>query len=242
MATMVCVVPTQGDLIDAAAVCIASTAREAVRRRGRCLIALSGGRTAAALYARLATAPFRRAIPWTRLHIFWGDERFVPAAHAASNVRLARTRLLSRVPIPPQHVHPVPVECATPQAAAAAYERAIRRVAPGRAIPAFDLVLLGLGEDGHTASLFPRSAAVRARRRLVAAAVGGAPRLPRVTFTLPLVNQARRILWLVSGLRKSAIVGRVLDGPFHPRRLPAQGVRPRRGDVIWLLDRAAAHG
>ena len=217
-----------------------------VHRRARAghavSVALAGGSTPRRLYELLATEPYRSRIPWRSLHIFWGDERCVPPHHPASNFRMAREALLSRVPIPAANIHRVPTEYVDPSSVAAWYERTIRaRVhARGNAWPVFDLIVLGLGEDGHTASLFPRSPALHNRRHLVLATHGGHPNVPRITLSIPVLNHARQVLWLVNGLSKASIVRTVLAGPSRPQDIPAQHIHPVHGAALWLLDRAAA--
>ena len=236
------IVSDEAALSRAAAEQVLALARRQVRARGRLSVALSGGSTAQPLYALLAREPYRTRIPWDRLHVFWGDERCVPADHPESNFRMAHDAMLSRVPIPPANVHRIPVERGDPEAVARAYERALRGWFSGdaAAAPSFDLVFLGLGADGHTASLFPRSDALRERSRWVVASSGGTPRCPRVTLTIPALNRARHLIWLIAGSPKAAAVRAVLEGPFAPDDLPAQHIRPAAAAPLWLLDRAAA--
>ena len=205
-------------------------------------VALTGGSTPRQLYSLLASEPYRNRIPWECVHVFWGDERCVAPDHPDSNFRMAHEVLLSRVPIPPENIHRVPAEEGDPASVATTYERTVRTFFQLRegALPEFDLVLLGLGEDGHTASLFPRSAALQERQHLVTATTGGVPHLPRVTLTIPVLNYARRLLWLVTGAQKAAVVQAVLEGVEQSEDLPARLVHPRQGASLWLLDQAAA--
>ena len=200
-------------------------------------VALAGGATPRRLYELLATPELQGRIPWAKLHFFWGDERLVPPDHPESNYRLAREALLRHVPLPRENIHPVAVQ-SSPEATALAYEQELRaHFRQRRGAPAFDVILLGLGADGHTASLFPRAAPLAERERLVVAAyspVGGAP---RVTFTLPLINQARQIFFLVAGEDKAAALRLAVEAPGT---LPAQQVAPRQGALVWLVDSAAA--
>jgi 6-phosphogluconolactonase len=216
---------------------------EAVEARGRATIALAGGSTPRALYEQVAQEPMRSRIPWARVHLFWGDERCVPPDQPESNFHMTHETLLARVPIPASNIHRIPVEHGDPDATAQAYERALRehfRLANG-AWPAFDLILLGLGADGHTASLFPGTPAARETARLAVATRGGEPNVARVTLTLPVLNHARRVAWLISGAAKAPIVRRVLEGgAAEADGLPAQSVQPLEGTAVWLLDRAAA--
>lgn len=230
-----------GELARAAAALFAERATGAVSARGRFTAALSGGRTPAAFYTLLAKAPFASRIPWDRVHLFWGDERCVLPDHGESNYRLARERLLDRVPIPPANVHRIRGEM-DPVEAAALYEGELREFfgQHGAPFPAFDVVLLGLGEDGHTASLFPGSPAIRESLRRVSAQYVDARKGWRITLTPPAINAARLAAFVVSGKGKAAVVRDVLEGPFRPGTLPAQAIRPSRGELRWMLDRDAA--
>jgi 6-phosphogluconolactonase len=232
------VCPDPGALAAAAAVAFAALVRDVVSTRGRFVVALAGGATPRALYRRLAAA-HRDDCPWTRVHAFLGDERFVAADDPGRNDRMAREILLDPVGVPEGQQHPFPAGGGDPDAAARAHEAALRGFFGG-ARPRFDLVLLGLGADGHTASLFPGSPALRLRARWVAAT--RAPVSPRVrlTLTLPAINAAARVWFLVTGGEKAEAVRRTLRGPYRPRLLPAQAVRPADGEIVWWLDRAAA--
>jgi 6-phosphogluconolactonase len=174
--------------------------------------------------------------------VFWGDERCVPADHPDSNFRQAFDLLLARVPLPPVNVYRVPTGSGDPTLAAAAYERTLRTFfrVPDGGWPVFDLVWLGLGADGHIASLFPHSEAIEETRRAVIATSGGQPNLPRVTLTLPVLNHAKHLVWLVAGAKKASIVREVLEGVERPEALPAQRVKLVHGTALWLIDRAAA--
>ncbi len=205
---------------------------------GRFAVALAGGSTPRALYALLADprAPYREALPWARTHVFFGDERTVPPDHPESNYGTAREALLARVPIPPENVHRIRGE-EDPVAAARSYEDDLRAFF-GRP-PRFDLVLLGLGADGHTASLFPGSPALE-EPRLVAAPFVPALGARRITLTLPALDAASRVVFLVSGATKAPAVALILSGGPGSEALPAARVRPLDGTVLWLVDRAAA--
>jgi 6-phosphogluconolactonase len=232
------VFPDPGVLAAAAAAAFASLARAVAARRGRFVVALAGGSTPRALYERLAAA-HRDDCPWTRVHVFLGDERFVPPGDPESNYRSAREALLDPVGVPEAQRHPFPTERADLEASARAYEAALQAFF-GRARPRFDLVLLGLGADGHTASLFPGSPALRLRARWVAATRAPVPPLARLTLTLPAINAAARVWFLVTGGEKAEAVRRTLRGPRQPARWPAQAVQPPRGEVVWWVDEAAA--
>jgi 6-phosphogluconolactonase len=182
-------------------------------------------------------------VAWDRVEVFWGDERCVPPTHADSNYRMAKETLLEVVPIPAGRVHRMTAESADPAAAAAAYEAEIARVlggSPGGAPPALDLVLLGMGADGHTASLFPHTAALGERQRWVVA--NHVPKLGanRVTMTWPILNRAAHVFFLVVGGDKATVLREVLEGPPDVGRLPSQGIRPETGRLLWICDRSAA--
>ncbi len=212
---------------------------EAVRATyGRCAIALSGGSTPKRLYEMLAQTPYRETFPWQRVHLFWGDERFVPPTDPRSNFRMAREALLSCVPIPTANVHPIPTEGEAPEEAAREYERTLKsfygaeRLDPKR--PLFDVTLLGLGEDGHIASLFPGTKALSERERWVVEVTDGASE-PRISLTYPALESSRSVLFLVAGAGKQAILTRVLRGD---QSFPAARLRPV-GSLLWLADAAA---
>ncbi|HVC96062.1 MAG TPA: 6-phosphogluconolactonase [Pirellulales bacterium] len=230
------------ELSRAAAEEFVRVADASTREWGCCHVALSGGSTPKDLYAMLAGDAFRRRIAWDKLQVFWGDERHVPPDHPESNYRMARESLLSHVPIPPENIHRVPAELADAEQAAAAYERTLRTVfqlSPGET-PQFDLALLGLGPDGHTASLFPGGSSLTETDRLVAAPWVEKLGTHRITLTPRVLNHARLVVFVVSGEEKAIVLGQVLQGPYEPKRLPAQLVRPDRTAVLWLVDRDAA--
>ncbi len=226
-------------LARAAADQLAAIATAAVAARGGCSIALAGGSTPRRLYQVLA-ARGRAALPWDAVDLWWGDERTVAPDHADSNYGTARAALIEPLGLAPDRVHRIAGEHADPEVAAAAYERAL--VAALGAPPVFDLVLLGMGADGHTASLFPGSAALAETARLVVASrvtsplVGGAT--TRITLTAAALSAARHTRFLITGADKAAVVAAVLTGP--PGRFPAQ--RIAGPDLVWLIDEAAAAG
>ncbi|MEJ2207506.1 MAG: 6-phosphogluconolactonase [Anaerolineae bacterium] len=233
----VVVVPDAAALAQEAAGRFFEQARAAVESHGRFSVALSGGSTPEGTYRLLASEPYRDQIPWDRVHLFWGDERCVPPDDPGSNYRLADQVLISRVPIPAGNVHRMPGELA-PEAAARAYRRELEEFFCGP-VPRLDLVLLGLGSDGHTASLFPGADALEEVTDMVVAVEADYEGRPaqRVTLTLPAINAARQVLFLVSGESKAGIVAQVLGSRTGP--LPAERVCPTAGDVTWLLDEAA---
>lgn len=206
---------------------------------GRRAVALSGGSTPRLLYETLARAPWRDAMPWERIHWFWCDERFVPAADERSNYELVRRLLLDEAPIPRANIHPIPTASGTPESAAAAYDAALRRYYGADTLaadrPLFDVVLLGVGEDGHTASLFPGSALLNERSRWAAAEATSRPE-PRITLTYPALESSRATAFIVTGASKRAVVGEILGGASDA---PAARLRPA-GGVHWFVDRAAA--
>lgn len=235
-------VDTAADQARAAADRFVRLAEDAIGRRGRFMVALAGGSTPRAMYRRLAdpSGPGAR-VGWPDVHVFWGDERSVPPADPQSNYRMAREALLDHVAIPTDRIHRVPAELA-PAEAAEAYERTLRKVfaIDEGDVPVFDLILLGMGEDGHTASIFPRSDVVGERVRLVAAPWVEPLGVFRITVTPPVLEAAVHVIVLVSGSGKAAALRDVLEGPFLPDRFPAQCLREAQGDVVWLADAAAA--
>ncbi|MES2304813.1 MAG: 6-phosphogluconolactonase [Gemmatimonadota bacterium] len=233
---MIEVAPDPAGLANRAATRIVATARRAIADRGECVLLLSGGTTPQATYARLASPEFAGQVDWSRVHIALGDERYVPADDPRSNFRMIREILTSRVPIPVANVHPVDV-ARPPIEAALAYERTLRTLL-GSGRP--DLVLLGLGDDGHTASLFPGHAAVREQVRWVVAEEIAEQVMWRITVTPPLLNAAREVIFLVSGAAKADVLRSVLEPPRDPDSLPAQVIHPGSGRLDWLVDEAAA--
>jgi len=228
-----------------AAEVVVEAADRAVGASGGFTIALAGGGTPAPLYRLLATPPYAQRVDWAHTHVCWGDERCVPPTEPASNYRMAHDTLLSHVTIRAEHVHRMHGEL-DPLEGAAAYERELRTMFPDAAAPdrppRFDLVLLGLGPDGHTASLFPGGSAIHERARWVVAEHVPSVSMWRVTLTPVVLNAAREIVFLVSGTEKAQAVAHVLEGPRDPARWPAQVVAPPEGRVRWLVDVGAAGG
>jgi 6-phosphogluconolactonase len=231
------VAPNPAALVLRAAEWMTATAS---RSRAPFRIALSGGSTPRPLYELLASAEFIHRFPWDNVLWFWGDERFVPHDDPESNFRMAREAMLSRAPIPPQNVFPIPTDGA-PDDAANRYERVLKdlygQTALDRGSPLFDITLLGLGEDGHTASLIPGEPVLNERTRWVAAVAHGRPEA-RITLTYPAIESSRTIAFLVAGESKTAILRAVRSGNSD---VPAARVNPV-GDIIWFVDRAAAGG
>lgn len=214
-------------------------AAKAVASSGRFAICCSGGSTPRRPYELLAQPAIAAKFPWDRVHWFWGDERFVPHSHPDSNYGMTRTALLSRVPVPPGNVHPVPTQGLTPERAARAYEQTLKDYHGGEMLdaarPLFDVMLLGIGDDGHTASLFPGQPALDEKRRWVVAVIGARSE-DRITLTYPAIDSSRDAVFLAVGEQKRSVVGRVMAGD---RALPAGRVHPV-GRLHWFVDRAVA--
>jgi 6-phosphogluconolactonase len=217
----------------------------AARTRGHFTVALSGGSTPRSLHTLLAGPDFRNQVDWAQVQFYWGDERYVSPDNPESNYRMARETLLDKLPeVRPQQIHRIHTELPDPAQAADLYEEELRReftLAAGE-LPRFDLVYLGLGPDGHTASLFPHTEALRVRERLVVA--NYVPKLAstRITMTAPVLNAAATVAFLVAGSDKAAALAAVLEGPRDPETYPAQLVQPAHGTLYWLVDHAAAAG
>jgi 6-phosphogluconolactonase len=203
-------------------------------------VSLSGGSTPKTLFGLLASDEFKGRFPWQRVSWFWGDERFVPHDHPDSNYRMARESMFAKVPAPPESIHPVPVD-GTPADAARRYERTLQQAYGSKTInsahPLFDVTLLGLGADGHTASLLPGEPVLQERKRWVAAVTHGRPEA-RITMTYPAIASSRHVLFLVAGQEKASILRAIRAGKSDA---PAARVRPV-GQLLWFIDRAAAGG
>jgi 6-phosphogluconolactonase len=210
----------------------------ALTTKGPFRVSLSGGSTPKALYGLLASDEFRGRFPWPRVSWYWGDERFVPYDHPESNYRMASEAMLAKAPVPPENIHPVPAD-GTPEDAARRYERTLQEaygaatLDPAR--PLFDVMLLGLGADGHTASLLPGEPVLEERKRWVAVVAHGRPEI-RITMTYPVIDSSRRVAFLVAGRDKAATLRAIRAG--HSQ-VPAARVRPQ-GDLFWFIDSAAA--
>jgi len=232
---------TPQDLFQAAAEEVIRAAVNAVGQRGRFSIALSGGSTPKNLYTLIA-ANASASLPWDQMFFFWGDERHVSPDDPESNYRMAKESLLSKAPIPAANVFRVPAENPDVSAAAEAYEQTIRKffaLKPGE-FPRFDLILLGMGPDGHTASLFPETEGLREKSRLVVANWVEKLKTSRITFTLPVINAARCVAFLVSGIDKAPALHEVFEGNAPGEKYPSKLVVPSEGKLIWFVDRAAA--
>lgn len=208
--------------------------QSAIAERDQATIALAGGSTPKPLYQALAA----QALPWDKIHVFWGDERYVPPTHPDSNQGMARQAWLDQVSFPPENIHPIPTAAADPQVAAAQHEQELMdffQTGPGE-FPTFDLILLGIGDDAHTASLFPYTTALQVSDRLVT--VGNKDDQPRITFTVPLINQAYCVLFMAAGANKQSALAQIFAPDANPMMYPARLIAPQ-GELIWLLDRAA---
>ena len=217
-------------------------AQEAAAARGRFAVALSGGETPRDYYALLARQQFSQKVPWRRVQLYWADERCVGPDDPASNYGMARDTFVKHVPLPPVNVHRIHGE-EEPDVAAAAYGRELEKLAalerPRSELPVFDLVHLGLGKDGHIASLFPHSEALVEEDKL-AVPTQAPDGSPRVTITYPVIDAARHVWFVVSGAEKAGMVAEALEGLRVPKAVPAQGVAPVHGELLWLVDEAAA--
>ncbi len=213
--------------------------RDAIERQGRFSVALAGGSTPKRAYELIASETFRDQIDWARVHLFFGDERPVPPDHPESNYRMVFEKLISKLPIPEENIHRIVGE-ADPKESARAYEEDLRHYFEGETWPRFDLVLLGMGDDGHTASLFPGTEALKEGTAWVTSNWIDKLKMPRITLTVPAINHAGLILFLITGRDKSARLREVLEGPLDPERLPAQLIKGDEGTLEWLLDREAA--
>ena len=236
--------PSDPALAEHAVALILSAASEAVAARGRFTIALTGGSSPVKAYERLAHLP-TGYVDWAKWIVFLGDERFVPADDPRSNYGQARRTLLAHVPISPGQIFPILTDTATPEEAAVQYAETVANIfqqSSDGPPPAFDMILLGLGDDGHTASLFPNYSSLSVTDRWVIASPPGTlpPPVDRVTFTFPLINAARQVVFLVSGEKKAVPVRDILEGGAQPEQRPAAAVKPTTGTLTWLLDKAAA--
>lgn len=222
----------------AAAALFVESARKAIAVRGRFSVALSGGSTPRRTYELLGAPANLERVDWSRTHVFWGDERCVPPEDPRSNARMARAAFLDRAPIPEGRIHPILCN-ESPEAEAERYDGLLRSFfGPGP--PRFDLVFLGLGDNGHTASLFPYDGALHEREKLAVVVRLPDQGMTRITLTLPALNHAAKIVFLVEGAAKAQMLKAALHGPRDPERIPVQLIQPLDGETIWLADEAAA--
>jgi len=238
----VCVQPDLEAVCRAAAEAVAELSRAAVAERGGFVVALCGGRTAPQLY-RVLAEQYRDRIPWAQWHVFWSDERYVAPDSEQSNYYVTKRALLDQVPIPKAQIHPMPTLLPSPEEAAQAYEEELTRYFSGR-LPRFDLMVMGMGAEGHTASIFPHSPALAeecAARLVVAVEVPAEPPM-RLTMTIPVFNNAENLFFLVAGAGKHDALDRAVTGPPDAEECPASAIRPTDGTVMWWVDEAAMEG
>jgi 6-phosphogluconolactonase len=221
-------------LVDRTLELVLGQLQSAIAERGQFTIALAGGSTPKPLYEKLA----EQALPWDKIYVFWGDERYVAPDHPDSNQRMARLAWLDRVAIPASNVHPMPTDAVDPAIAAQTHDaelQAFFQVKPGE-FPRFDVILLGMGDDAHTASLFPHTEALQVCDRLIT--VGNKDGQPRLTFTIPLINQAHSVIFMVAGASKQTALAQVFAAQADANTYPSRFIQPQ-GDLWWLLDQAA---
>ena len=234
------VYPTPETLVQEMAHLVMQTSREAVNERGRFVVALSGGTTPKGLFQQLTEEPYLSLIPWPKTFIFWVDERHVPLTHETSNYRMTQEYLLSKVPVPKENIFPATNGSQPVEKAASAYEIKMGKFFGADQLPRFDLALLGMGDDGHTASLFPGMPQVNELDKWVVGYYVDAERKDRVSLTFPVLNAARLQLLLAEGAKKAERLKDVLEGPKDPPRLPVQYLRPFDGRLVFAVDAAAA--
>jgi 6-phosphogluconolactonase len=228
------------ELSQAVAAWIAGTIAATLQHQDRFTIALSGGSTPKALHKLLAASPYKEQIDWTKLHVFWGDERAVPFSDDRNNARMAYETLLNFVPVPPYHIHVMRTDIA-PEESAAEYEKILHFYFDSTP-KSFDLVLLGMGDDGHTLSLFPGTAAVHEEKAWAIAYFLKAQDMYRITLTKTIVNRAAKVAFLTTGDKKTHALREVLKGAYNPDVYPSQEIRPVAGELHWFVDEAAAAG
>ena len=236
--------PNVQKLSTAAATLVCQVAEQCVQDRGDFTMALSGGSTPKMLYEYLAQEPYVRRMPWTDTHLFWGDERYVPSDHADSNFAMAAETLIEHVPIPSHNIYRIPTEMPSPEETAAQYETILREaflvfdpVSNHKKLPVFDVILLGMGKDGHTASLFPESPVLNEQERWVAATPIPKlnPPVRRITLTFPIINAAKTVLFLLTGVEKQPVIQTILEDPEKAYKMyPAARVHPE-GELLWFL-------
>jgi len=226
-------------LSQAAADIFVDVAEQAITSRGRFSVALSGGNTPRRLHEILATKPYCNQIQWDAVHVFWGDERCVPFDDPRSNFRMARETLLNHIPLTAENIHAVQGNL-NPTQAAAQYESELQKFF-GDKTPVFDLIFLGLGDNAHTASLFPHTPVLNETERWVSEVYVAELDMYRVTFTVPLINRADQVAFLVSGADKAHALHEVIEGAYQPQKYPAQLIHPNGAHPLWLVDKAASH-
>ena len=226
-------------LSKAAAEFIINLACESVTAHGRFTVSLSGGSTPESLFKLLAGPAYKDRMPWKNTFVFWGDERYVPMDDQRNNAFVARTLLLDHVDIPPANIFPMPVYMEPAAEVAKAYQLSLKSLF-GEAMPQFDLIMLGLGENAHTASLFPHTPVIHEKKDWVSAVYVDEVKMFRITMTAPLINNARNVLFLAAGQGKAVVLKTIMTAPFQPDEYPAQLISPSNGNIYWYLDEAAA--
>lgn len=229
----------KAQLSKAAAELFVKSAREAVQQNGRFTLALTGGSSPVQLYDLLAQQPYMEQVPWEKTFVFWGDERWVPLTDDRSNARMAMETILNKVPVPAAQIYPMWEDGKEPEEFANKYEQLLKEHFSQQA-PRFDLILLGMGDDGHTASLFPGTAVLHETSRLVQAYYLEPQSMYRITLTAPLINQANKVCFLTFGSNKAPALHEVLEGERNPEKYPSQLIQPENGELIWLVDESAA--
>jgi 6-phosphogluconolactonase len=235
------ILPDVAAIAQQAAGIFLNAVQQAVRERGVFRVALSGGSTPKTLHALLVSDAFRKQIPWDKMQVFFGDERHVPPDHPDSNFRMASETLISKSPLKPEQVHRIKAELPDTEQAAKDYEQVMRTqfaLKPGE-LPRFDLMLLGMGNEGHTLSLFPGTTALRDNGRLVVRTWVGKLYTERITCTAPVANNSAVVMFMITGADKASALKAVLEGPYEPEQLPAQLIKPVNGKSIFLIDAAA---
>jgi len=225
-------------LFERAASFIIDIANKAVKTKGRFVVSLSGGKTPEQLYSILSKNPFCEQMPWKNTFIFWGDERSVPLNDTQNNAHMAALLLLDKITIPATNIHPIPVNL-SPVEAAKKYEKEIKDYFKNE-LPRFDLILLGLGENGHTASLFPGTDILYEQKHWIKEVYIDEQKMFRISMTAILINQAHHIVFLITGEKKAAILKKVLSNSYQPYKYPAQLIRPEKGELYWFADNEAA--
>jgi len=233
------VLPNAEELALEAARKFAEMAEASTKDGGRFTVALSGGSTPKAKFHALTEKPYADTVPWRSIYFFWGDERCVPPDHPDSNYRMANETLLSKVPVPRENIFRIPAEDEDHERAAASYSETLRKFFAGER-PALDLVFLGMGADGHTASLFPGTAALQAGDRIAAPNYVEKFQSWRITLTASAINMARSVIFLVAGADKAPALKEVIEGPRNPELYPSQLIEPSQGSLLWMIDEAAA--
>ncbi len=226
-------------LSKAAAEMFVKTSQEAVAANGRFTVALTGGSSPILLHKLLTQSPYKEQVPWQQVYVFWGDERWVPLTDERSNAKMAFDTLLNEVPVPREQIFPMWQDDTEPEDFAKQYEQTLREHF-GQGQPQFDLILLGMGDDGHTASLFPGTEVLEEKSRWVQAYYLAPQSMYRVTLTAPLINQAKKICFLTFGENKAPALHEVLEGERNATQYPSQLIQPSEGEVHWFVDKKAA--